>query len=191
MFRSKTLLVVLLGMVITVSGCGAKSSNPQGSGNSTKQSTQSGQTIIDPTDKDQYAGAENYKKFQDLAVQNPADANAQISAGMSAFSNNDFDKAIQYYKKAIEINPKSGVAYNNIGNVYYRGLKQPKSALSYYVKATEIQPSYNYGWLNLALCQKELGNTSDAKATVAKGLKNLDSTDPIYVVLTQMQSQIK
>ncbi|MGB9742145.1 MAG: tetratricopeptide repeat protein, partial [bacterium] len=31
----------------------------------------------------------------------------------------DLEKAIQYYTRAIELNPKFAKAYNNRGNVYY------------------------------------------------------------------------
>lgn len=142
-------------------------------------------------DKSLYSGADNLKKFAGLAAQNVKDYQAQINAGMSAYTNQDYTKAIEYYNKAIALNSSNAVAYNNIGNVYYRGLKDPKTALQYYVKATKIQPSYNYSWLNMALCQKDLKDIAGAKATVTQGLKVLGTGDPLYKSLTQLQSQLK
>lgn len=191
--RKKILSTVLLSLslVVIVSGCGVKPSSPSPSSNQIKKDTQSGQNMINPADNKLYGGADNYKKLEGLAAQNPKDDTAQISAGMSAYSNQDYDKAIEYYKKAIATNPNSGIAYNNIGNAYFRGKKDPKTALQYYVKATEVQPSYNYSWLNLALCQKALGDISGAKETASKGLKVLNSGDPLNQALSQLLTQLK
>ena len=190
MYRKTLFFALLLSLILAVTGCGTKQSSPL-AGSVGQKISKSGQNTIAPGDKEKYSGAANYKKFQDLAAQNPKDPNAQISAGMSAFSNKDYTKAIQYYKQAIAVDPQNGIAYNNIGNVYLRGLNEPKTALQYYVKATEIQPSYDYGWLNLALCQKALGDTSGEKATIDKGMKVLGKEDQLYTSLLQLKSQLK
>ena len=109
---------------------------------------------------------------------------------MKAFSNQEYDEAIEHYKKAIEINPGDGSIYNNIGNVYLRGKEDAETALQYYDEATKIQPSFNYGWYNLALCQRALGDLAGAKATVAQGLNVLNNEDALYKVLIQLQAEV-
>lgn len=134
---------------------------------------------------------DNTKALQRIAAQSQKLDKTLINAGAKAYSNQNYDEAIIHYQQAISINPSDGSVYNNIGNVYLRGKRDPQSALPYYVQATTIQPSFNYGWLNLALCQKELGNISGAKETVSLGLKELNSEDGLYDVLTQLQSQLE
>lgn len=127
-----------------------------------------------------YQGQENLAKYEKDADAHPSDANAQIQAAISAYVNGDMQKAISYYKKAISDDPKNPVPYNNLGNVYFRGLKQPKEALPYYQKATQVDPSYAYGWLNLGLCQLQLGDKSAAKAAFQQGLSKTSKNDPLY-----------
>jgi tetratricopeptide (TPR) repeat protein len=128
---------------------------------------------------EQYSGTTNLARLESLGKDNPNDVAAQINAGISANANAHYTKAIEYYNNTIEIDPNNGVAYNNLGNVYFRGLSKPNIALTYYEKATQVEPSYNYGWLNLTLCQQKLGDKEGVKITIAQGLKALDLNDPI------------
>lgn len=127
-----------------------------------------------------YGGQDNLAKYEKAADAHPSDAHAQIQAGISAYVNGDMQKAIRYYKKAISDDPKNVIPYNNLGNVYYRGLKQPKEALQYYQKATQVDPSYGFGWLNLGLCELDLGDKSAAKAAFQQGLSKVSKSDPLY-----------
>lgn len=126
-----------------------------------------------------------------IAAQKQLQDKAHVNAGVKAYANKEYDEAISHYKEALAINPTDGSLYNNIGNVYLRGKDDPEAALDYYVQATTIEPSFNYGWYNLALCQKALGDISGAKETVSKGLDVLNSEDELYEVLTQLQSQLE
>ncbi|MDR3599689.1 MAG: tetratricopeptide repeat protein [Desulfosporosinus sp.] len=186
MKRTMTLAISILGLSLVLAGCGT-TTQPKTTNPNTAANTSTNQTL----DKSQYSGTQNLDKLESLAKANPKDANAQMNAGMAAYSNNDYTKAIDYYNNTIKINPKDGIAYNNIGNVYFRGLNKPKDALPYYEKATQVDPSYNFGWFNLALCQQKLGDKEGAKATIAQGLKVLDANDTIAISLKKLQEQIK
>lgn len=186
MKKNITLAISIFGLSLALAGCGKATQSITTKPNVTPN-TSTNQTL----DKSQYSGTENLNKFESLAKANPIDAVAQINAGMAAYNNNDYTKAIDYYNNAIKINPKYGVAYNNIGNAYFRGLNKPKEALPYYEKATEVDPTYNFGWYNLALCQQKLGDTVGAKTTVTQGLKVLASNDPLAESLKKLLEQIK
>ena len=159
----------------------------------TQQNTTNSKTINIKTmvNDEQYSGTQNLTRLESLAKDNSNDVTAQINAGISAYSNANYTKAIEYYNNAIKIDPKNGVAYNNLGNVYYRGLSKPNIALNYYEKAIQVEPSYNYGWLNLALCQQNSGDRAGAKTTIAQGLKVLDANDTIAASLKELQGQMK
>jgi Tfp pilus assembly protein PilF len=182
-----TLLVTgILGLSLFLVGCG-KATQPKSTTSSTTPSTTMTKTI----DDSQYSGTQNLNKLESFAKASPNDAIAQLNAGISAYSNKDYTKAIDYYNNAIKANPKYGMAYNNIGNVYFRGLNKPDEALQYYKKATQVDPTYNYGWLNLALCQQKLGDKEGAKVTIDQGLKVLSANDTVAVALKKMQVEIK
>ena len=183
MKKNITLAISILGLSIVLAGCGT-TAQPKATQPKTTTNTSANQAL----DPSQY---QDIGKLESLAKANPQDAKAQMNAGISAYAFKDYTKAIDYYNNVIKINPKNGIAYNNIGNTYFRGLKKPQDALSYYEKATDVEPSYNYGWLNLALCQQNLGDAAGAKATIAQSLKVLAANDPLVSDLKKLQNQIK
>lgn len=127
-----------------------------------------------------YSGQANLQKYEKAATAHPTDYQAQLTAGVSAFVNHHYNAAITYYQKAAKLQPHNGEPVNNIGNVYFRGLGKPKSALSYYRQATHVQPGYVYGWWNLALCEKAVGDMTAAKAAVSQGLQSVPKSNPYY-----------
>ncbi len=178
-----TFAVVPITFTLLV-GCGAGPGGnnvavaPTNRTNIANTTARPGQTVV--MGAQGYAGAANLRKFETLAAQKPNDANAQIQAGVSAHVNRNDNLALQYYQKAIRIAPESGVAYNNVGNIYFRDRNDLHTAIAYYSKATQVQPTYAYGWWNLALVQMKLGQKSIAQQTVARGLKVVPKTDPNY-----------
>jgi Tfp pilus assembly protein PilF len=186
MQKNITLAVSILGLSLVLAGCGTPTQPKITKPNATPN-TSVNQTLNDS----QYSGTQNLDKLEGFAKANPSDAIAQMNAGISAYSNKDYTKAIDYYNNAIKINPKYGIAYNNIGNAYFRGLNKPKDALPYYEKATQVEPDYNYGWFNLALCQQKLGDTAGAKSTITQALKVLNTNDPVVVSLKKLLEQLK
>lgn len=186
------LITLAIATTTTFAGCGSAQPAPSNNtGNTTNAKIPANTVIQKGTNGQQrmieggtpYAGTARLQQYEAAAKASPKDANAQMQAGISAFVNRDYSTAISYYQKVIAIDPKNGIAYNNIGNVYLRRLNQPKEALTYYKKATQVQPTYGYGWLNLAICEKTLGDTTAAKAAVSQGLKAVPKTDPAYTSL--------
>ncbi len=68
-----------------------------------------------------------------------------------------FDLAIQYYKKAIKLNPTDAEAYNNIG-VAYKEKGDFSEAIKNYQKAINHNPSYAEAYLNLGTVLQEQKN---------------------------------
>jgi tetratricopeptide (TPR) repeat protein len=73
----------------------------------------------------------------------------------------DYQKAIQYYKKAIDLDPIYACAYNDLGIAYYY-LNKPYEAIKQFKKALEINPNYKGAYSNQALIYEELGNKEKA-----------------------------
>ncbi len=188
---NKSLLVgLIIGAFVISQGCRAQNSVKDEVYSNSKtptansQKEQPNQSVV--IGADNYSGADKLAKFEEAAKRNSKDAKAQFDAGVSSYVNKDNEKAIKYYKLAIENDPSNAVAYNNLGNVYFRGLNKPKDALQYYEKATRINPAFAYGWLNLALCNKDLGSLDAAKQAVKESLTRVAVTDQLYKSLQEL-----
>ncbi len=184
--------ISLTGLVLV--GCGTASSNgsvsAQIGGSNSVTVNENGQSTVIQGGLP-YNGPQNLKKYEAAAAANPTNVQAQIQAGVAAHVNQDDAKAIIYYKKAIQLDPKNAVPYTNIGNIYLRDKGDAKAALPYYQKATQVNPAYGYGWWNLAITEAKLGNKTVAQQAVATGLKKVPKTDPAYVGLQDEQKALQ
>lgn len=79
----------------------------------------------------------------------PDDYDALIRLGVNYYVIRDFNKSSEAYSRAIEVNPDSFVAWNNLGNVR-RDLVSFWDAEDAYQKALEINPHYIASYINLA-----------------------------------------
>lgn len=73
----------------------------------------------------------------------------------------DLPEKIEYYSRAIELNPEYANAYNNRGNVYRR-LENYERAIEDYNKATELKPDYALAYNNRGIAYRHLKNYSRA-----------------------------
>lgn len=62
----------------------------------------------------------------------------------------DFDKAINCFKRIIELEPKNYRAWYNLGISYFK-LKKNKEALDAFKQAIKIKPDYMYCYYNIGL----------------------------------------
>jgi len=85
-------------------------------------------------------------------------------------NNENYQKAIELYKKATEINPKSANAYSNLGSIHYV-LKNYLKAIELYKKAIEINPkSANY-YNNLGASYNNLGKYKEATKNYKRAIE--------------------
>lgn len=77
--------------------------------------------------------------------------------GYAAYKEGNFDKAHQFLKKSVYLNPNYAVAHNDLGIIYdKRGFKD--LALTEYLEAARLDPQYAPVYMNLAFLYRELGN---------------------------------
>lgn len=180
-------LIVVLVLVLIYFTLNDKSANKAPTNtNQTTSTTKNQVTTVDPNAV-KFQGKENLAKFEGIAQKNPSSAPDQVNAAVSAYNNQDNNKAIEYYKKALALQPKNAQYLSYLGNVYFRGLNNPKDAIQYYQAATQNDPKYVYGWWNLASAQKAMGDKDAAKATLKKGIASVNPSDPLA---KQLQLQL-
>ena len=76
------------------------------------------------------------------AVIKETNSDALLNQGIALLEEGQFDLSINYFNKAIEINPRYADAYNNRGLAYGMGKGQYDKAISDFNKAIELNPKY-------------------------------------------------
>ena len=64
----------------------------------------------------------------------------QIGKGIRYFNIGQYEKAVEKFSKAIELNPDNANAYKNRGDVYF--ITEPQKAIIDCTKAIELKPNY-------------------------------------------------
>ena len=86
------------------------------------------------------------------------------------FELNNYDDAIKYWKKSIELNQKYFFGFNNLGNVYLKK-NEFQTALKYYDKATEIKIDYFEAFHNKGNVFSKMNDLTNALKNYDKALK--------------------
>ncbi|MCM8778657.1 MAG: tetratricopeptide repeat protein [Candidatus Omnitrophica bacterium] len=97
----------------------------------------------------------------------------------SAYQEGDWDKAYQFFKKAILLAPDNPISHNDLGVIYeIRGLKE--LAIKEYLEAINLNPHYPAPYMNLALLYNDLGEREKAIFYLKERLKRGKKNDPWY-----------
>lgn len=89
------------------------------------------------------------------------DADFFIASGVAYGASGKLDQAIADLNKAVEINPKSYDAYNNLG-LYYNDKGDDKKAIESLQKAIEIKPEFEKAYYNIGNVYAKQGNYNKA-----------------------------
>jgi tetratricopeptide (TPR) repeat protein len=90
-----------------------------------------------------------------------------------------WDLAASELKRATELNPRAGTAFNSLGYVYLTQQKNDE-AIAAFKKYCELEPSEPNPWDSLAEAQMNAGRLSDAEASFQKAF---DVSPEFYIAL--------
>jgi tetratricopeptide (TPR) repeat protein len=94
------------------------------------------------------------------------------------------EDAINWYMLAIELDPKSHIAYNGIGEVYRDNIKDCNSSMSWYLKVlTDINPMERKANFGYAYCLNTKGKYSEAITHLKRAITSEDTYTAAYVEL--------
>ena len=99
-----------------------------------------------------------------------------IREGNACFNNKEYEKALEAYAKALELDPEYVYAYNGRGNAY-KALGEYEKAVSDYDRALELDPEYVYAYNGRGNAYKALGKYEKAVSDYDRALE----LDPEYV----------
>lgn len=83
-------------------------------------------------------------------------------SGWDCFELDDFNNALKYFHRAIEIFPDFPLAWNNIGLCYFR-LNRFEDSLNSFIKAIKLSPTFAKSYVNIAYLYLDL-KKDNAKA---------------------------
>jgi len=132
--------------------------------------------------KKEFAKVGNYKELKDR--DNPLGIHRRIqildrsgliaaiytNRGVTYGESGQYQKAISYFTKAIELNPKYAETYCNLGKAY-AGLGQYPKAISDYTKAIELNPEFAVACNNRGVVYADLGQYPKAISDYTKAIE--------------------
>ncbi|MFK5975195.1 MAG: tetratricopeptide repeat protein [Sulfurovum sp.] len=90
--------------------------------------------------------------------------------GKDYHNNKEYDKAMEYYQKALKINSKKDKSYYNIGLIYFHR-KDYDKAMEYYQEAIEINPKNSVAYNNMGIIYKNKNEYDKAIKYYQKSIK--------------------
>lgn len=100
--------------------------------------------------------------------------------GYAFFNEKKYDKALEAYNKAIELNPKYAVAYSNRGIVYDE-LGKYQEAITDLDKAIELNPNLAQAFNNRGVAYNGLGKYQQAIADLDKAIELNPGVIEVYI----------
>ena len=87
--------------------------------------------------------------------------NANYNLAIAYYDNGDYNRAIKFYKKTVQLNPEHGMAWNNMGTCYEKKLDFDEAHLMY-ERAVKINSGHLEALNNLATTHNHKGDTDEA-----------------------------
>jgi superkiller protein 3 len=109
--------------------------------------------------------------------------NTYLEIGYAKYKLKNDEEAIAYYKKAIELDPKSHIGYNGIGEVYRDSKKNMNEAMSWYKKALDINAAERKACFGMGYCLNSQAKYSEAIPYLRKAIESEATYTAAYVEL--------
>ena len=93
-----------------------------------------------------------------------------LNTGTAYYGLHDYQKAQQYFAKAVQVAPIAGIAHGQLGKAYWQ-LKDYPKALTEFNEAIRLEPEKKSTYLyNLGLVERELGQVEEAIASFEQAI---------------------
>jgi tetratricopeptide (TPR) repeat protein len=126
------------------------------------------------------------KQMEDMAAQNPQDVDVRLKLANFLYDQKQYPKAIEWYQRALELDPKNVNARTDLGTAYFY-MGRPQDALREYDKSLAVDPKHEATLLNAIVVTLE--GTHDL-AAAQKAWDRLDKLNPNHPALAGLKTQI-
>ncbi len=114
----------------------------------------------------------------------------ELIKGNDALASGNYDEAIDYYDRALQMDSEFADAYNNMGVAFYEN-DEPGMALENYNHAIRIKPDYYEAILNRSNAFSELGRVESALMDLETIRKAFPDTSTVYFAQGLVKSKAK
>ncbi len=149
-----------------------------------RQSAQSGGTAV--ASQQDATFVQNEAALRASVQSNPTDLNALIELGNLYYDHGRYRDAIEWYGKALDIDPKNADVRTDRGTSYWN-LGQADAAIAEFQKALESDPSHAQTLYNMGIVYL---NGKNNAAEAKKAWEHLLATNPNYPDRAKLQQQI-
>jgi cytochrome c-type biogenesis protein CcmH/NrfG len=126
------------------------------------------------------------QQMEDMAAQNPKDADVRLKLANFLYDQKQYRKAIEWYERALELDPKNVNARTDLGTAYFY-MGRPQDALREYDKSLAINPQHEPTMVNAIVVN--LQGTHDF-AAAQKAWDRLYKLNPNHPALAGLREQI-
>jgi tetratricopeptide (TPR) repeat protein len=151
---------------------------PQGGGATAQQGLPEGHPPID--------SAAVVQQMEAMAAQNPQDIEVRLKLANFLYDQKQYPKAIEWYQRALELDPKNVNARTDLGTAYFY-MGRPQDALREYDKSLAVDPKHEATLLNTIVVNLE--GTHDL-AAAQKAWDRLEKLNPTHPALAGLKTQI-
>jgi cytochrome c-type biogenesis protein CcmH/NrfG len=126
------------------------------------------------------------KQLEDMAAQNPKDADVRLKLANFLYDQKQYSKAVEWYQRALELDSKNVNARTDLGTAYFY-MGRPQDALQEYDKSLKIDPKHEPTMLNAIVVNLE--GAHDV-AAAQKAWDRLYKLNPNHPALAGLKEQI-
>lgn len=120
--------------------------------------------------------------FQEIFKQKSVGIRTYINAGALYEQMKQYDKAIRYYKKGLEVSPNNPGIMNNIGYTYVV-MKEFKKAEEWFTKLLKLVPNMSYAWSNMGYIKIMTQRMAEGKQNLEKAIELMPNNAFAYKYL--------
>lgn len=117
------------------------------------------------------------KMFEDQAAENPRDPEPRLRLANLLFDQHEFEGAVEWYQKALELDPKNVSARTDLGTCLYN-LGRSRDAVREYRRSLAINPAHEPTLYNLILVNLEGTHDLEAARAAWARLQKLNPNHP-------------
>eukprot|EP00375_Theileria_parva_P003263 XP_765944.1 hypothetical protein [Theileria parva strain Muguga] len=111
------------------------------------------------------------------------------SIGVKYYNDGDYEKALEYLEKSLQLNPMNESVQFLVGCCYLKSLKI-ESAITAFSRVVSINPDNSDAWANISSAHFKMKNYQSAKIAITQALKNNNTRWQFWDILLRISANL-